>query len=374
MLGHGQTVARRLGDPDAARYDRLEDHLGEVLAQLALDVLGEAGALVVHGDQQTRHVQRRVQLAADHRQRVEELDQALERQVLGLDRDDHPVGGDQRVDADRAERGRAVEQREGEALADRAEPLAQARLRALDPRQLDRGAGQVAVGGNEPEVVGPGGPRRLGDRDLADQAVVGGRVHVAVAAQRDGRVALRVEVDEQRLGAGRGDAGGDVDRGRRLADSALLVRDRVDDAHGGALPCFARMRVELSAACARCRFAGFRPSQPRGRFFAMPGRRGRSPGWRRPCAARGGGGAAAGVGRRRRGSARGASPAASAARSSCCLLVGVALALPGDQDAAFAQQRGGQLGEGREAADGAGRHRVVGLAAARRRRAPRSGR
>src|SRR6187551_804044 len=38
MLGHGHTVARRLGDPDAARYDRVEDHLGEMLAQLLLDV------------------------------------------------------------------------------------------------------------------------------------------------------------------------------------------------------------------------------------------------------------------------------------------------------------------------------------------------
>ena len=231
MLGHRQAVARRLGDPDAARYDRLEDHFGEMLAQLPLDVLGEARALIVHGDQQTRHVQRRVELAPDHRQRVEELDQALERQVLGLHRDDHPVGGDQGVDADRAQRGGAVEHREGEALADRPEPLAQARLRALEPRQLDRGAGQVAVRGDEPEVVGPGRPSRLGDRDVADQAVVGGGVGVAVAAQRDGGVALGVEVDEQGLGARRGDAGGEVDRGGRLADAALLVRDRVDGAH-----------------------------------------------------------------------------------------------------------------------------------------------
>ena len=79
-------------------------------------------------------------------QRLEELDQALERQVLGLDRHDHPVGGGQGVDADRAQRGRAVEQGHREALAHGPEPLAQARLRAVDPRQLDRGAGEVAAG------------------------------------------------------------------------------------------------------------------------------------------------------------------------------------------------------------------------------------
>ena len=45
------------------------------------------------------------------------------------------------------------------------------------------------------------------------------------------------------------------------------------------------------------------------------------------------------------------------------LLVGVAAALPGDEDAAGAEERGGELGEGAEAADGAGGDGVVGLAA-----------
>jgi hypothetical protein len=59
-------------------------------------------------------------------------------------------------------------------------------------------------------------------------------VHIAFAAEGDGGVALGIEVDQQGLGARGGDAGGDVDRGRRLADAALLIRDRVDDTHGGA--------------------------------------------------------------------------------------------------------------------------------------------
>ena len=65
-------------------------------------------------------------------------------------------------------------------------------------------------------------------------------MHVALAAEGDGGVALGIEVDQQGLGAGGGDAGGDVDRGRRLADAALLVRDRVDDAH-------ARRRLVVAA-------------------------------------------------------------------------------------------------------------------------------
>ena len=49
--------------------------------------------------------------------------------------------------------------------------------------------------------------------------------------EADRRVGLRVDVDEQRRVAGLGDARGDVDGGRGLADAALLVRDRVDGAH-----------------------------------------------------------------------------------------------------------------------------------------------
>ena len=62
-------------------------------SQLGLDILGEAGALVVHGDQHAGQNQRRIEAAADELERLEELDQALEREVLGLHRDDHAVGG-----------------------------------------------------------------------------------------------------------------------------------------------------------------------------------------------------------------------------------------------------------------------------------------
>src|SRR3954454_324223 len=47
VLGHGETIARGLGDADAARDHRREDHPVEVIAQLGLDVLSQPGALVV---------------------------------------------------------------------------------------------------------------------------------------------------------------------------------------------------------------------------------------------------------------------------------------------------------------------------------------
>ena len=53
-------------------------------------------------------------------------------------------------------------------------------------------------------------------------------------AERHRRVALRVEVDEQRAVARLGDAGGQVDGGGGLAHAALLVCHRIDGRHRSA--------------------------------------------------------------------------------------------------------------------------------------------
>ena len=77
----------------------VEDEVGEVGADLPLDVLAEPRAGVVHRQQHPRDRQPRVELALHERQRLEQPGQALEREVLGLHGDDHLVGGHERADA-----------------------------------------------------------------------------------------------------------------------------------------------------------------------------------------------------------------------------------------------------------------------------------
>ena len=43
------------------------------------------------------------------------------------------------------------------------------------------------------------------------------------------RIALRVQIDEQHPATGRSQCGREIDRGRRLADPAFLIRDRNPD-------------------------------------------------------------------------------------------------------------------------------------------------
>ena len=80
-------------------------------------------------------------------------------------------------------------------------------------------------------MLDAGRPHGVARGDVAGQHLVEPGPLVAREPEPDGGVALRVGVDQQRLVAGLGDAGGDVDGRRGLPDAALLVRDRVNGAH-----------------------------------------------------------------------------------------------------------------------------------------------
>ena len=215
--------------------------------------------------------------------------------------------------------------------------------------------------------------------------------------ERDGRVALRVEVDEQRAAARLGDAGGEVDGGRGLPHAALLICHRI----------YSRHRQEAEDTCARGR-SGRRPAflswwfgsapnvfsswPPQSATVRLPNFQGRAralasgshPNY--PSTRASGQGMLAGRARaagepRRReahllveveivgAAARkrvgpldagaAAIPTVAAAASPAASSAGIALSLPRDQPAAGRQQRGRVLDQGRQRRERAGQHGVV---------------
>jgi len=94
-----------------------------------------------------------VRRGLDQRERVEQAREALQREVLSLHWDDDAIGRNERIDGQRTERGGAVEQGEGVALADRLERVPQTGLRSGDARQFDGGARQIGAGGSDPQVL-----------------------------------------------------------------------------------------------------------------------------------------------------------------------------------------------------------------------------
>ena len=72
---------------------------------------------------------------------------------------------------------------------------------------------------------------------LAQQRMVSACARLLFQAHAAGRVGLRIEVEQQDPPANRGDAGRQVDRRGRLADSTLLIGDRDDFGwHAGGIP------------------------------------------------------------------------------------------------------------------------------------------
>ena len=77
----------------------------------------------------------------------------LEREVFAVERNQHGVGGDERVEGEQAERGRCVDQDEVEAIAQRIEQLTQTALAVRQVDELDFRAGEIAIRGDQPKVL-----------------------------------------------------------------------------------------------------------------------------------------------------------------------------------------------------------------------------
>src|SRR5512132_4254380 len=195
VLQHRAAPHGRLGIADRLLDPRLEDQVSEVLLQ-DLDRLARVQRPPIEHrreDALDRHVG--IQVLADHRERVLELDQAAQREVLALDRHDHLVCGDECIDRQQPERRRRIDQDPVVALLDRSQRLLEgtlapdhARQRQLRPGQVDRGHGQVDLGLLD----------HLVHREPVHQYVEHrARDLVRVEPLAHGQVALWIHVDDQ---------------------------------------------------------------------------------------------------------------------------------------------------------------------------------
>ena len=142
-------------------------------------------------------------------------------------RDEQLVGGGEGIGHEDAEGGGAIEEHpvEGLILAERIEGGAEPGEVVVEAGDFDFGAGEVEIGRDHEEVLVAGGDDAIEDVALADERAVDGVASMQSSAEGARGVGLGVEVDEQHaLPQGR-QAGGEIDGGRGLADSAFLVGD-----------------------------------------------------------------------------------------------------------------------------------------------------
>src|SRR5699024_9961689 len=108
--------------------------------------------------------------------------------------------------------------------------------------QLDLGGGEINVRGDDIQARHTGVVDGLVDGDVViDHHVIDGQIHVLIVhANAGGERTLGVEVDQQHLAAGLGEAGAQVDGGGGLAHPTLLIghgddRRRAVPVQGGGL-------------------------------------------------------------------------------------------------------------------------------------------
>src|SRR4028119_1250266 len=160
--------------PGVAGDDRLA-HLGpEVAADLLGHVAAEVGAVVVHGQNDPGDVQTGIQPLLDALDGGDQLADPFQGEVLALQRDDHPVGGGERVHRQVPERRRAVEQDEVVAVRHLPEGAFEAPLPPLDTDHLDFDADEIALRREKVEVGEAGSFDRPGGAHVTGGGLGGG--------------------------------------------------------------------------------------------------------------------------------------------------------------------------------------------------------
>src|SRR5262249_26108482 len=106
----GLAEGRRLPQANVSRNHGFEHFLAEVAADVLDDLSCEVSPLVEHGQDDALDREERVEGLPYPLDRLEKLREALEREVLGLDRDQDGVGGRERVHGQERQRGGAVDQ------------------------------------------------------------------------------------------------------------------------------------------------------------------------------------------------------------------------------------------------------------------------
>ena len=203
-----------------------------MLLELVRDLLLERHARIEHDSQQADHLELAIEVGVYALDRVDQIRQTLEREVLALHGDHHAVGRAQAVERKHRQRGRAVDEDEVVVRLNGGQGVLEAMFALLEVHQLDLGASQLAVGGQHVVGAGLGACPRLCDVGGTDQYLIDrARQRALVHAAAHGRVALGIQVHQQHpLRVGR-QSGGEVDRRGGLADAAFLVGDAEDAGH-----------------------------------------------------------------------------------------------------------------------------------------------
>ena len=228
----------RLAEAHVTRDDRLENGVGQVLANFVGHLLREV-VVGEHGEERPFDFQVSVQVFLDFADGVEQLRHAVEGVVFALDRNQHALCGGEHVDGEQVQARGRVDDDEFEGLVQNFHDPLQTVLAAHGVHQFDFHDGKVRPRSDDLQEVEP----RVHDGGLdvfvGDIVRIFGQlqhfvdVHLLgfVVAETLGRVPLGVHVDKESLFLQGGKTGSQVHGGSGLAHAAFLVAYRYHFTH-----------------------------------------------------------------------------------------------------------------------------------------------
>src|ERR1035441_9458573 len=173
----------RFGQAYAARDDGPEDFVLEELTQVGGHLAREVGPVVIHGEEDALDGEGVLEPFANPVDRVHQFRDSLQGEEFALDGDHYRIGGDERIQGEQVEGRGAIDQNEPVGVADPGQALAEAVLAMGDVDQLQVGADQVLVGGDDVQAFKSGGADSLpgvgiAEEDVVEAGVVGGFGHI----------------------------------------------------------------------------------------------------------------------------------------------------------------------------------------------------
>lgn len=141
--------AGSLSESDTSRDDGTEYFLFEEFTEVGLDLPGQVGPIVVHGQENTFDGETWIEGLFDAVDGIDELRYALEGKEFALNRDEDRIGGDEGVECEEIECWRAIDQDVLVLGPNGSESLFKAFFARFGVDEIEVGGNEVLVGGKK---------------------------------------------------------------------------------------------------------------------------------------------------------------------------------------------------------------------------------
>ena len=198
-------------ETDGSGDDGAEDLFSEVGAEILTDLLAEAGAGVVHGEDNSEDGEAGVEFSLlNPFDQIENLAHSFQGKVLALDGDENLVGGDKGAGHEETNAGGAIEddEIEGGIVAEGCEGVADTEKGVLDSGEFHFCSRQIHFGGKDLEVFLARRLEHVDGAGIPDEDGVEAFTGDDFEPKAAGGVGLGVEIDEEDAPTGLGRAGG----------------------------------------------------------------------------------------------------------------------------------------------------------------------